>query len=67
MILSIKQIIKVLIRLRGCTGWTAPLLFENLRRQVFSCRGPIVAVEFHLPISLQIVFELFMTDNVLNI
>ena len=26
-ILSSKQIIKVLIRLHGCTGWSAPVLF----------------------------------------
>ena len=24
-----------LIRLRGCAGWSAPLLFANPRRQVF--------------------------------
>ena len=26
--------------LRGCAGWSAPLLFANHRRQVFSRRGP---------------------------
>ena len=40
MILFIKRITKVLIRLRGCTGWSAPLLFSNPRRQVFLRRGP---------------------------
>ena len=35
MILSNKQITKALIR-----GWSAPLLFANLRRQVFLRRGP---------------------------
>ena len=35
MVLSKKRITKVLIRLRGCAGWSAPLLFANLRRQVF--------------------------------
>ena len=35
-----KRIIKALIRLRGCPGWSAPLLFANPRRQVFSRRGP---------------------------
>ena len=40
MILSNKQITKPLISLRGCAGWSAPLLFANPRRQVFSRRGP---------------------------
>ena len=40
MILSKKQITKALIRLRGCAGWSAPVLFANPQRQVFSCRGP---------------------------
>ena len=34
------QITKALIRLRGCADWSAPLLFANPRRQVFSRRGP---------------------------
>ena len=38
MILCNKQI-KALIRLRGCAGWSAPLLFAKPRRQVFSCQG----------------------------
>ena len=44
MILFNKQITKALIRLRGCEGWSdsAPLLFVNPRRQVFSCRCPIM-------------------------
>ena len=29
MILSNKRIAKALIRLRGCAGWSAPLLFET--------------------------------------
>ena len=41
MILSKKRITKVLIRMRGCAGWSAPVLFANPRWQVFSCRGPI--------------------------
>ena len=36
----IKRITKVLIRLRGCAGWSTPVLFANHRRQVFSQRGP---------------------------
>ena len=42
MIHSKTRILKALISLRGCAGWTAPLLFANLRRQVFSRRGPIM-------------------------
>ena len=40
MILTKKRITKALIRLRGCPGWSAPVLFANPRRQVFSRRGP---------------------------
>ena len=40
MILSKKRITKALIRLRECAGWSAPVLFANPRRQVFSRRGP---------------------------
>ena len=40
MILSSKRITKALISLRGCPGWSAPLLFANPRRQVLSHQGP---------------------------
>ena len=40
MTLSKKRITKALIRLRGCAGWSAPVLFANRGRQVFSRRGP---------------------------
>ena len=40
MILSNKRITKALIRLRGCAGWSAPLLFATHRRQVFSRCSP---------------------------
>ena len=40
MVLSKKRIAKALIRLRGRAGWSAPVLFANTRRQVFSRRGP---------------------------
>ena len=33
---------KALIRLRGCAGWSAPVLFANPRRKIFSRRGPYV-------------------------
>ena len=32
---------KALIRLHGCTGWSAPLLFAYDINQVFSCHGSI--------------------------
>ena len=35
-ILSNKRITKVLIRLRICAGWSAPVLFANLRRRDYS-------------------------------
>ena len=41
MILYKKRITKVLIRLRGCAGCSAPVLFANPRKQVFSRRGLI--------------------------
>ena len=44
MILSNKQITKALISLRGWAGWSAPLLFANPRKQVFSQRGPYVHI-----------------------
>ena len=40
MVLSKTRITKALIRLRGCAGWSAPVLFANPRKQVFSRRGP---------------------------
>ena len=38
--ISKKLITKALIRLRGCAGWSAPVLLANPRRQVFSRCGP---------------------------
>ena len=40
MIISNKRTTKALISLRGCAGWSAPVLFAKHRRQVFSLRGP---------------------------
>ena len=42
MMLSEKRITNALIRLHGCTGWSAPKLFTNPQSQVFSCRGPYI-------------------------
>ena len=43
MILSNQRTTKALIRLCECTGWSAPLLFANRLRQVFSRRGPNIS------------------------
>ena len=40
MVLFKKRITKAPIRLCGWAGWSAPVLFTNSRRQVFSRRGP---------------------------
>ena len=40
MVLSEKRITKALIRLRGCAGCSAPVLFTNTRRQVLLRQGP---------------------------
>ena len=46
MMLSKKRNTRALIRLRGCAGWSAPLLFATTRRQVFSRRGPFIVEQF---------------------
>ena len=43
-----KWITKALIRLHGCPGWSAPLLFANPGRQVLSFRGPNINNEVTL-------------------
>ena len=43
-ILSKKGKTRELIRLRGCAGWSAPLLLATLRRHVFSRRGLVKSV-----------------------
>ena len=45
MMLSKKRIKKVLIRLRTCAAWSAPLLFVDPQTQVFLRRGPIVLTQ----------------------
>ena len=44
MILANKRITKALIRLLGCTGWSAPVLFANLRKQVSSRNKIIISI-----------------------
>ena len=58
MILSKLQITKALIRLGECTGWSAPLLFTNHRRQVFSCRCP-----YHFHFSFSAWFRVFRENK----
>ena len=40
MILSNKQITKVLISLHICAGWSVPLLFANPKDKFFLCQDP---------------------------
>ena len=59
MILFIKRITKALIRLRGCAGWSAPVLFANPRRQVFSRRGPYLLQEIDTLLAVTIRFGVY--------
>ena len=45
-ILSKQWTTKVLIRLRGCAGWSAPLLFAYGIRHIFAWPGPVIHVPF---------------------
>ena len=59
MILSNTRKTKALIRLRGCAGWSAPVLFANPRRQVFLRRAPyVLRLESLKKCSLHIVFHI---------
>ena len=44
MVLFKKRITKALIRLCGCTGWSAPLLSANLQRQVSRYEAHIIII-----------------------
>ena len=46
-ILSKQRTTKVLIRLRGCAGWSAPLLFAYGLRHIFAWPGPIMVKIWH--------------------
>ena len=63
MILSKKRITKALIRLHGCAGWSAPVLFANPRRQVFSHRGPYRNAESDHSSQDYEWFEVLQTDK----
>ena len=56
MALSKTRITKALIRLRGCAGWSVPVLFANPGRQVFSRRGPYKEGIYNLSVIAPIVF-----------
>ena len=56
-ILSNKRITKTLIRLCGCAGWSAPLLFANPRRKVFSRLGPFENLVNHKIYSYAVSFK----------
>ena len=45
------RITKVLIRLRRCAGWSAPLLLLNSRRQVFLRWGPSSNLHTHTTVT----------------
>ena len=45
MILFKKQITKVLIRQRGCAGWSAPMLFPNPLKTGFLALRPISCIK----------------------
>ena len=49
-----KRPTKALISLRGCAGWSAPVVFVNPRRQVFSHRGPYSGVTGYNVVSLSL-------------
>ena len=53
MILSKKRITNALIRLRGCAGWSVPVLFANPPRQVFSRPGPYFVYDAPTIISIR--------------
>ena len=65
MVLYLKRITKALIRLRVCAGWSAPVLFANPRRQVFSRRGPYVN-RHHTNVSVQAVVIFLKVVRPLN-
>ena len=56
--LTKQRITKALIRQNGCTGWSAPVLFANPRRRVFSRRGPIM---IPYPLYIQTMQMTFLT------
>ena len=69
MILSNKQITKVLIRLRRCAGWSAPLLFANLDviHSHYICNTTMQTCHaYHFHIGLDLMHRLVCTFVVRN-
>ena len=64
-LLSKKQITKVLISLHRFSGWSGPLLLANLQRQVFSRRGPYHLSEI-LPNKLLTLYLPYAFENSLD-
>ena len=66
-ILSKKRITKALIRLRGCAGTSAPVLFANPPKTGFPVRGPIIIwskMKWHWGLNISLSF--IHMDNVLH-
>ena len=59
------RITKALIRLRGCAGWSAPVLFANPRRQVSSRCGPFSHSAIHYLVFF-LVFAIILTRKRLH-
>ena len=57
-ILSTQRTTKVLIRLRGCAGWSAPLLFAYDIRHIFAWPGSYNIMHFSLNVSIQYIWKL---------
>ena len=51
-ILSNQRITKVLIRLRGCAGWSAPLLFANPEDRFSRVKAHIVLIKLLIALML---------------
>ena len=66
MMLSKKRITTALIRLRICAVLSGPLLFTNLRRQVFLRRGPITIPYTQAPETMVNIYpvSMFCSENI---
>ena len=66
-VLSKKQITMALIRLRGCAGWSAPVLFANSRRQVSHVNAHTLAICFPNLVDIQVTIQKGTLPRALNI
>ena len=55
MALSNKRITKLLMRMGGCAGWSAPLLFANSKDEFSSVQAHIVSNSIENSICLEVV------------